>query len=593
MANIDALTEEWVKKLHFQNRVDLNLQTPTSGDSMKVEVGDIPPEHLPGSEQPHLANAIDSTSQLDTAIQHGRSHSIPVNDSYLSSIVSDQPKTAATIPNAHDNTLKASGTCQNASDCECYKCQRQRRRTGTRSRTIPIEPSLTTLNNSSVSLEQRSHKPRQQHNHQYSLDQKPPAPTFKSQGKELLISDCSATSSPEQQPTTSHSPQVSGTGSFIQRKRPSNISYERHLPRPTYSELDSIYRGQLQQQHHHLDKTLEAEITKSQNLQPQHNTDSYEISWQDEAGDDILPSLRTFQTIFEEKPHGSEGLSDLLESKTQELKIRNMQEKDQHDGMDQRTEPNRPPKLNDCLTLSYRNGTQHTQLTLYHTMKLKRSEDRMAAYDKALQHCIHADSGLYLWIKNQANQPFPNITASKHRPNFTLKKSTYRSILHLAGRKQKSTAEDLGSKTAKLANIPSSSSDSIINGCTVTPVDILSTTATTTNAMKHIVSVDKRNLASSDLEPSRISKPGKLWSSLGRKTSKTLCTASIDSVEKIYHPPASIKETSGSFEESLDDLCNIMTHVDRSVLKMYLEQSNGDYMKTLSVIRGEVTSGKL
>ncbi|CAO3580791.1 unnamed protein product [Absidia cylindrospora] len=565
MANVDALTEEWVKKLHFQNRVDLNLQTPTSGDSMKVEVGDIPPEHLPGLKQPSLANTVDSASQLDTTREHDGSDSIPMNDSYLSSIVSDQSKTAATTSNANGNTSNASGTCQNTPDCACYKCQRQRRRIGTRSRTIAIEPSLTTMNNSSGSLEQRSHKPQQQYYHQHPHEQKPPPSTFKSHGKELLVTDRSATLSPEQQPTTPHLPQASGRGSFIQRKRPSNISYERHLPRPTYSELDSIYSGQQQQkqqQQQHLEKTYEAENAKSQGPQPHHNKDSYEISWQDETGDDILPSLRTFQTIFDEKPHGSEGLSDLLESKTQELKIRNIQEKEQHDGMDQQTEPNRPPKRNDCLTLSYRNGAQHTQLTLYHTMKLKRSKDRMAAYDKALRHCIHADSGLSLWIKNQANQPFPNITASKRRPNFTLKKSTYRSILHLAGLKQKTTAEDFGSKTAKLANIPSSPSNPIISGNTVAPMDISSNT-TATNAMKHMsysatsnngtygnnvdiprqslsqnrASIDTGNLTSSDLEQSRISKPGKLWSSLGRKSSKTLYSTSVDSVEKVSSLP--------------------------------------------------------
>lgn len=150
----------------------------------------------------------------------------------------------------------------------------------------------------------------------------------------------------------------------MQRKNPSMVSYERHLPRPTYSELDSIYRGK-QLGNKHTSGTNDS--TQQQDLD-KYNKDSYEISWQDETGDDLLTSLRTFQTIFDEKPHGSEGLSDLLETRAMELKIQKIQEKEQLANQ-QRMEPNRPPRRNDCLTLSYREGPTHKHLTLYHTMK--------------------------------------------------------------------------------------------------------------------------------------------------------------------------------------------------------------------------------
>jgi hypothetical protein len=56
-----------------------------------------------------------------------------------------------------------------------------------------------------------------------------------------------------------------------------------------------------------------------------------------------------------------------------------------------------------------------------------------------------------------------------------VKKSSYRSILNLAGWNPKSTLEDLKIKTNKLVNATSSSN----NNNTVTPVDVLSTTPTT------------------------------------------------------------------------------------------------------------------
>lgn len=118
----------------------------------------------------------------------------------------------------------------------------------------------------------------------------------------------------------------------------------------------------------------------------QDSNDSYQISWQDETGDDILTSLRTFQTIFEENPHGSEGLSDLLEIRAQELRLQKIYEQEQQALMEQQQqmEPNRPPKRTDCLTLSYRDGPEHKHLTLYHTMKMTGATERMNAYGNSI-----------------------------------------------------------------------------------------------------------------------------------------------------------------------------------------------------------------
>lgn len=99
-----------------------------------------------------------------------------------------------------------------------------------------------------------------------------------------------------------------------------------------------------------------------------------------------------------------------------------------------------------------------------------------------------------------------------------------------------------------------------------------------------------------DTENGRSQISGKIWSSLGRKSSRTRsATPSINSIDKGHQLPNTIQEESEAFEKALDDLCEVManTNVDRSILRKYLQQSNGDYMKTLSVIRSDVTSGKL
>ncbi|KAI8086672.1 uncharacterized protein BX664DRAFT_336474 [Halteromyces radiatus] len=614
MTNIDVLTDEWVKKLHFENRVDLNLQIPASGESMKVQVGDIPPEHIPQLGLPSLDNKDDFKSLL---VEKKNSipdpTSIPTSDSYLSSIVSST-KSNNNIDTT-TTTMTTTGSCQGTTDCSCYKCQRQRRRAGTRIRMIPNDPNLTNLNTTkSTSSIQQEQQP---------ISSPEISPTALTPNIVKL------------EPPNTPRPTISRNGSFVLRKKPSIKSYEKHLPRPTYSELDSIYRAKQQSE-----KTMENNY--AQNDLQKYNKDSYEISWKDETGDDILSSLRTFQTIFDEKPHGNEGLSDLLEVRAKEIKLQKIHQEQElaQQLLQQQMEPSKPPKRSDCLTLSYRDGPTHRHLTLYHTMKMRGPDERMAAYSKAFQHCIRADSGLSSWIEKQSNQPAPDTCIMTSRPSLSLKKSTKKSILHLPGRKQKSTAEDLWLRTTKLTDSQSSqltTSDNSSNNSnssnnnnnnnnnnnhSITPIDVLSTANALMPTQSSITlnqptnkpnsntkpydyvdtpskpfsksrnSVDKDSLTSMDMD--RPSKSSKLWSSLGRRSSKSRSgTPSIRSIEKIYQPPASIQETSEPFEKALDDLCEILTHVDRSVLKTYLEQANGDYMKTLSVIRAEVTSGKL
>ncbi|KAI8331307.1 hypothetical protein BC941DRAFT_158280 [Chlamydoabsidia padenii] len=618
ITNIDVLTDEWVKKLHFENRVDLNLQIPTSGESIKVEIGDIPSDRIPQLDIP----SFDNTKQKNQHKSRSDTQpvSIPTSDSYLSSIVSSA-KSNSSINNDPSpmTTTSAPGSCLGTLDCSCYKCQRQRRRAGTRNRTIPIEPPLAAMNDTTTAI--------------YTP---PPITTQQKQERASpkgSLAPSPTTPSPSSYASNKTPTSVKRNGSYIQRKNPSMVSYEKHLPRPTYSELDSIYRS----------KRLENKVSSSSNSTQQQqqqqqqgndniNQDSYEISWQDESGDDILTSLRTFQTIFEEKPVGSEGLSDLLETRAQELKRQKLQEQEELANL-QRMEPNRPPRRSDCLTLSYRDGALHKHLTLYHTMKMNGPTERMAAYGKtmtllmqtdrlfiigrALQHCVRADSGLTLWLEKQSDRPPPSAMTNSHRPKFTLKKSTKRSILHLPGRKQKNTAEDLWLRTNKLTDSPTplqtTSNDNVpidvlstANALMPSPPSNQSTTVKTPSNSKpydyidtpsrpvnrNRNSVDKDSLTSLDME--RSTKSGKFWSSLGRKASRSRSNSpSIHSVEKTYQPPSSISETPESFDKALDDLCQIMTHVDRSVLQSYLEQANGDYMKTLSIIRAEVTAGKL
>ncbi|CAO3626346.1 unnamed protein product [Cunninghamella echinulata] len=629
----DILADEWVKKLYFENRVDLNLQIPASDESTKIQIGDIPTDPIP----PRIQLPSNNQPKNETST----TPNIPTNDSYLSSILSS----SNTINNDTDNKSTSAGNCKGSSDCTCYKCQRQRRRAGSRSyhnnnknvtdqqpSSANLEKTTTTMSSSTSAS---SLSPSSITSTQPPL-QLQRSPSSNNSLSSTILSTTSTTT-PTSERSTTPTPTMSRNGSFILRKKPSVISYERHLPRPTYSEYDSIYRlhqsNNKDGQHHYSLK--HGEQDDYQNQHP--NDDSYQISWKDETGDDILTSLKTFQTIFDEKPYDNDGLSDLLETRAKELKLQQLHQKEMEEAMllEQLHQSNqKPPRRHDCVTLSYRDGPQHRHLTLYHTMKMRGPSERMIAYNKALQHCIQADSGLMSWLDKHSNPASPSTINQNTRPNFLFKKSSKRSILQLPGRKQKNMAEDLWLRTTKLTDtsstttvIPQRSNNNnstMDNNNNVAPIDIISTAnalmpATSPDAFNqpfnktnsnnkpydHVDtpsrplnrnSVDRESIVSLETENGRSQISGKIWSSLGRKSSRSRSTTpSIHSLEKVHQLPSTIQEESEAFEKKLDDLCEVMvnTNVDRSVLRKYLQQTNGDYMKTLSVLRSDVTSGKL
>ncbi|KAI9486432.1 MAG: hypothetical protein EXX96DRAFT_474831, partial [Benjaminiella poitrasii] len=200
--------------------------------------------------------------------------------------------------------------------------------------------------------------------------------------------------------TISSSKAVTSKRSNTLRKTPTLKAYERHLPKPTYSQDDSIY---------HI-KPVEEEPLKRRdkarstiNKEQKSTSDNYQISWKDDStGDDILTSLVTFQTIFEEKGDDNKGLSDLLEQRTEELKHEKLH---REKSTSKQKSEQLPPRMQDCLTLSYRQGPRHNPLTLYHTMKMKDEKERAAAYNLAFQHCINANSGMKKWIKRKRVAP--------------------------------------------------------------------------------------------------------------------------------------------------------------------------------------------
>jgi hypothetical protein len=197
----------------------------------------------------------------------------------------------------------------------------------------------------------------------------------------------------QQQRVTTNTP----TQTHTQRKKPSLRSYEKHLPKPVYSQEDSIYRIEDETYASSIKQQEEVDNNKSSTCSSfssstssssSRRPDRYEISWKDESGDDMLPSLVTFTTIIEEKgDENPEGLSDFLEQRTRELKDQNYSQKGTNiSSVTLSPNPSQlsvfklPPRTLDCLTLSYRIGSRHHPLTLFDTMKMPNRFDRMDAY---------------------------------------------------------------------------------------------------------------------------------------------------------------------------------------------------------------------
>lgn len=166
----------------------------------------------------------------------------------------------------------------------------------------------------------------------------------------------------------------------VRRKTPNLKLYEKYIPRPTYAQQDSIYRFETTPSPHSNSKSNQ---TKTQELkQDLTQLIKQKESWKEEAlGDDIYTSLVTLK-IFEEKGHHSnEGLSDLLEQRTKELKQVSLRTNNS-EIVTVKEKKLLPPRQPDCITLSYRKGPKHVPLTFFHTVKLKNEEKRLSAYRK-------------------------------------------------------------------------------------------------------------------------------------------------------------------------------------------------------------------
>ncbi|KAF7731821.1 hypothetical protein EC973_008336 [Apophysomyces ossiformis] len=536
----------------------VNLQLPTSGDSGKVEVGEIPPLHMPSL----------GAATMPTFVQRDEP---PTSDTYLTSILS---KSTSSPTNATQGT-----TCRRSSDCSCYKCSRQRRRVGTKTKSPP----------------QRS------------------------------------------QSLKSASP------SICLRKTPSLKLYEKHDSR--FTEQDSIYRIPVRQQKEQSNLGSNKTINES--------SDTYEISWKDESGDDLLSSLRTVQSIFEERPEDDpEGLSELLEERAKQLKMRQAMEKH----LVESDTPKKPPRRDDCITLSYRDGPTHRPLTLYHTMKMKAAGERMNAYGRAFDHCMRAKSGLSDWLEKQASKEMPPVMTTYTPPYH--KRPVKRSILPplLSGRKNKiGLAEDLWTRTTTRITERTVSSSAISEETALNPpTDIIGTAKTLVSAEVNFASIrhDGTNYDSMDIpgrplprsgggtDPSYASgKSGsqskdnssissgsvdgegnpklarsttRFFGSIGRRSARSRNTTpslhSVDSnkISVSTAPPIRRSHTDtsvtsqgtscnrdNSYEKILDNLCEIMPHVSRSVLAQYVHDAEGDYMKALLLCKHAVAAGKL
>ncbi|KAI8140074.1 hypothetical protein BJV82DRAFT_625035 [Fennellomyces sp. T-0311] len=445
--DVDVLTNEWVKKIHFENRVDLNLQLPAAGESAKIEIPELPSFDNIG------------TIDLPDKQQKQPSAATTTTDSYLNAIVSSPAS-------------KPSTTCTSGADCSCYKCQRQKRRARVNKTapetpvSKPAAPPPTTKATiiSSTRTTPASREPA------YQQPQQPRSAPPVSQQSMPSKTGIATKADPQQpsQPSNSKRSQ----GSIYKRKTPSVKSYDKHMPRPTYSAQDSIYR------------TAQGDVQNSHlsNQQPKNTldyADNYQISWKDDAtGDDLLGSLKTFQHIFAEQPtENTQGLSDLLEVRARELKRQREEQANQAaatpvDPDEMLTEP----PAGQVFTLKYRKGSPHYALTLYHTMKMQGASERMAAYSTAFGHCMRANSGLSGWLKMQSRREPPRVL-QEYRPRP--KKPTKKSILSpIIPGKKKTTTDDMWYKISSSENpapaLPPSNPWNSDDSTAITPTDVLS-----------------------------------------------------------------------------------------------------------------------
>ncbi|KAL0094239.1 hypothetical protein F4703DRAFT_1817299 [Phycomyces blakesleeanus] len=438
-SDIDVLTNDWVQKLQFGNQVDSNLQFAVSGESTKIEIGDIPPDIFFTPEM----NFDSNPTQLPTISIQPSSTS----DSYLNTILGNQTSTSknpsSTTPKSATTPTAPSSACEGSDTCSCYKCQRQRRRLGAKGRLATQSPAQRSNSvNTSPTTMQTLSPPTIQRSRSFATPTTTPVQPQKTRQRQT---------------------------SLLIRKKPDVLSYEQHMPKPVYSLEDSIYGVKIQapRQDDSRSKTFVSDNTSKTSNQ----TENYEISWKDEEGDDLLKSLQTFQSIFDEKAeHDVDGLSDLLEERAKQLKER--QEQSLKAALEPKP-PQKPSRRPDCLTLSYRQGPSHKHLTLYHLMKMPGPAQRVDAYERAFSHCVRSNSGLASWLERQSNKEPSDMMKSYHPSQ---PRRTHKRLLHAmlpSSRKNRiEMADDLFSRTLRASDTlhqPKLSTQSV-----PTPTDILS-----------------------------------------------------------------------------------------------------------------------
>ncbi|OBZ82570.1 hypothetical protein A0J61_09379 [Choanephora cucurbitarum] len=602
-SDLGIITQDWVQKIQFKNKVDLALQEASENESLKIEIDNF---------SSHFASRL--------------GHDATTSDSYLQSILS-----------ASKPSKKPSTECTGDHDCSCYKCQRQKRRAGTgragatnnnfytplkniSEKETTKNKTYVTYNKTSTSAEKQAQAERTLNQVQLTEDKTSQAADANTNAN--TITTATATTSNDQK-------QKAVRRSNTLRKTPTIKSYEKHMPNPVYDHQDSIYRVDRADGQSNSDENSRHNRPRSELLH-----DDYKISWKEEGtGDDLLPALVTFQTIFEEKKNTDQGLYDLIEQRTKEIKAKNMQKV---------SEPKKaedlPPRLDDCLTISYRHGPRHNSLTLYHTMKMPSSKDRLKAYNLAFQHCIHADSGMKNWVKRSRTQPvrensklvqpirrptikrtllYPLSSKRKQSSNDTLIPSSISADnLSLAGISEHSASSSKSKESVDLVSSPTSLgqeevlTDVILVAHALLPNQQFSanTTAAPTNENKtpygHIDmpshprqtgSVSMENLRDNSSVSSsesangttaiklKKSAPGRLLTTLGRKTS--LRAYKFKSSER--------SKSQESADKVLSDLHRILPHVDRAQLIPYVEQANYDYMTALHLCKAAVVAGEL
>lgn len=309
----------------------------------------------------------------------------PTSDPYLSSIVtaaSVKPASATSDQERSASCMcvkckgKPSGQpihCSDPVDCPCYRCQKQRRRALAFGKT----------NTSAHTVKSSESKPVKE----------PEVP---------VPSRAKPTQNKRSTPAVAKPTMVKSNTMAAQtlnlRKKPSVLSYNKHR-RKDIEPSDSIYDASRES------RRLSAQVPDDRSMFSHttidsycSNDDKYEISWKDEsAGEDILEPLKCFIDIFEKKPDDTpEGLSDLLEDGARRLKLeKELAAQEAELARKKQLEEQMPPRL-EVLTPSYRHGSPHRSLTLYHLMKCKHRSERMTAYSKWIRISLDVVTHLYI-----------------------------------------------------------------------------------------------------------------------------------------------------------------------------------------------------